>query len=64
MEISDRVAAVELHVGEIQDHGQPRFAIDDGVRWHWTDDEAERRDAARSARAPSWLRARRIACRL
>jgi hypothetical protein len=44
MEISDRVAAVALHVDEIHDHREPRFAIDEGVRWHWTDDEAERRD--------------------
>ena len=44
MGISDRLAAVALRVDEIQDHRQPRFAIDDGVRWHWTDDEAERRD--------------------
>jgi hypothetical protein len=44
MEISDSVAAVALHVDEIQDHRQPRFAIDEGVRWHWTDDEAEQRD--------------------
>jgi flavin reductase (DIM6/NTAB) family NADH-FMN oxidoreductase RutF len=45
MTISDRVAAVALDVRRIQDHGQPRFAIDDGVRWRWTDPEAERRDA-------------------
>jgi hypothetical protein len=44
MEVSDVVAAVALRVDEIQDHRQPRFAIDDGVRWHWTDDEAQRRD--------------------
>jgi hypothetical protein len=44
MEVSELVAAVALHVDEIQDHRQPRFAIDDGVRWHWTDDEAQRRD--------------------
>lgn len=43
--ISDRVCAVELRVEELQDHGQPRFAMDAGVQWHWTDDEAERRDA-------------------
>ena len=44
MEISDRMAVVALQVEEIQDHRQPRFAIDDGVRWHWTDDQAERLD--------------------
>ncbi len=43
--ISDRVCAVALDVDEIQDHGQPRFAIEEGVRWRWTDPEAERRDA-------------------
>jgi hypothetical protein len=46
MAVSDRVAAVALDVEEIQDHGQPRFAIEDGVRWHWTDDDARATDAA------------------
>jgi len=41
----DRVAAVVLEVQHIQDHGQPRFEIEDGVRWRWTDPEAEQRDA-------------------
>jgi len=45
MAVSDRVAAVVLHVEAIQDHRQPRFRIDEGVRWHWTDAEAQRRDA-------------------
>ena len=45
MEISDKVAALAIDVDEIQDHDQPRFEIEGGVRWHWTDDEAERRDA-------------------
>ena len=45
MEVSDRVAAIALDVERIQDHGQPRFAIDDGVRWRWTDPEAQERDA-------------------
>jgi hypothetical protein len=39
------VAAVRLDVHALQDHRNPRFAIDDGVRWHWTDDEARERDA-------------------
>jgi hypothetical protein len=43
---AEGVAAVALEVEEIQDHGQPSFVIVDGVRWHWTDPEAERRDAA------------------
>lgn len=42
--ISDRVCAVAIDVTEIQDHDQPRFAIEDGVRWRWTDDEAAARD--------------------
>jgi hypothetical protein len=40
------VAAVALDVHEVRPHGDPRFAIDDGVRWHWTDYEAAARDAA------------------
>jgi flavin reductase (DIM6/NTAB) family NADH-FMN oxidoreductase RutF len=44
MVVSDRVAAVRIDVEAIQDHGQDRFEIDDGVRWRWTDPEAERRD--------------------
>ncbi len=43
--ISDRIAVVALDVRRIQDHGQPRFVVDDGVRWRWTDPEAEARDA-------------------
>jgi hypothetical protein len=43
---SDAVAAVRLDVDALQDHLQPRFAIDDGVRWHWTDPEAQQRDGA------------------
>jgi flavin reductase (DIM6/NTAB) family NADH-FMN oxidoreductase RutF len=42
---SDRVAFVRLDVEAVQDHGQPTFALDEGVRWHWTDDDAEAGDA-------------------
>ena len=45
MAISDRVAAVAVDVERIQDHGQPRFEVQAGVRWRWTDAEAEARDA-------------------
>jgi hypothetical protein len=45
MAVSDRVAAVRIDVDAIQDHGQDQFEIDDAVRWHWTDPEAEQRDA-------------------
>jgi hypothetical protein len=41
---SDRVAAVRIDVEAIQDHRQDRFEIDAGVRWHWTDADAERQD--------------------
>jgi hypothetical protein len=44
MEVSDSVAAVALDVEAIQDHTQPRFAIEAPVRWRWTDDEARERD--------------------
>jgi len=42
----ERVAAVRLEVESIQDHRQPTFAIEDGVRWRWTDAGAEQADAA------------------
>lgn len=45
MTVSDRVAALALDVVRLQDHGQPRFVIEEGVRWRWADPEAERRDA-------------------
>jgi hypothetical protein len=38
------VAAVGLTVEHVQDHGQPRFEIEAGVRWRWTDPEAARQD--------------------
>jgi hypothetical protein len=44
-DLNDAVAAVRLDVEEIQDHGQPTFAIDAGVQWRWLDDEARERDA-------------------
>ena len=37
--------AIRLDVEAVDDHGQPTFAIDAGVSWRWTDEEAERRDA-------------------
>jgi hypothetical protein len=43
--LSDQVVAVRLDVDAIQDHEQPTFAIDEGVRWRWVDDEARERDA-------------------
>ena len=43
--IAEGVVAVRIDVEEIQDHDDPRFTIDEGVRWRWTDPEADRRDA-------------------
>jgi hypothetical protein len=41
----DGVAAVEVEVDDVQDHDRPTFAIESGVRWRWTEPDAERRDA-------------------
>jgi Pyridoxamine 5'-phosphate oxidase len=41
----ESVVAVEIEVDDVQDHDRPTFAIESGVRWHWTDPEAQRRDA-------------------
>jgi hypothetical protein len=45
-EVAEGVLAVALDVEAIQDHMQPRFAIDAGVAWRWTDVEARERDGA------------------
>ena len=37
--------AVRIDVEAVDDHDQPTFAIHEGVRWEWTDADAERRDA-------------------
>ena len=37
--------AVRLAIEAVDDHSQPTFAIEEGVRWRWTDADAERRDA-------------------
>jgi hypothetical protein len=43
-EFVEGVVAVALFVDAIQDHMLPRFAIEAGVAWRWTDDEARERD--------------------
>jgi hypothetical protein len=43
--VADGVVAIEIAVEHVQDHDRPTFAIESGVRWHWTDPDAERRDA-------------------
>ena len=45
VEQDDRVAYLRLDVDDVQDHDQPTFELDDGVRWHWTDDGAQEGDA-------------------
>jgi Pyridoxamine 5'-phosphate oxidase len=45
MAVADNVTAVRIDVEAIQDHGQDSFEIDAGVLWHWTDAQAEQRDA-------------------
>jgi hypothetical protein len=37
--------ALRIAVEAVDDHAQPTFAIAEGVRWEWTDADAERRDA-------------------
>ena len=44
--LSEGLAAVRVAVESVQDHADPRFAIEAGVRWRWTDAEAAARDAA------------------
>jgi hypothetical protein len=41
----DGVVAVEIDVERVQDHDRPTFEIESGVRWRWTDADADRRDA-------------------
>jgi hypothetical protein len=43
-ELPSGVLAVRLDVDDVQDHTQPTFVVEDGVRWRWTDPDAERRD--------------------
>jgi hypothetical protein len=46
MACNDRVVALRLDAVRVQDHMQPRFSVDAGVAWHWTNDEAREMDAA------------------
>jgi hypothetical protein len=43
-DVVEGVVAVALEVEAIQDHMQPRFAIEAGVAWRWTDGAAGERD--------------------
>lgn len=46
---AQRVVAVTVLVARIQDHDHPTFALDDGPRWRWTDEDAREADAATRA---------------
>ena len=50
VEETDRLAFLRLDVESVKDHDQPTFEIEDGVRWRWTDDDAEAADAEVRAR--------------
>jgi nitroimidazol reductase NimA-like FMN-containing flavoprotein (pyridoxamine 5'-phosphate oxidase superfamily) len=45
-ELPEHVVALRMDVERVQDHAQPTFEILEGVRWRWTDADAERTDAA------------------
>lgn len=55
------VVAVEIEVDDVQDHDRPTFAIESGVRWRWSDAEAERRDREVHAALARLARARELA---
>jgi hypothetical protein len=38
------VVAVEIASESMQDHMRPNFELSSGVRWRWTDSEAQARD--------------------
>lgn len=44
--LPEHVVALRMDVERVQDHAQPTFEILEGIRWRWTDAEAERTDAA------------------
>jgi hypothetical protein len=44
-EDANGIAAVRIEVEHIADHNRPTYEIEDGVRWRWTDDGEQRRDA-------------------
>jgi hypothetical protein len=43
---AEAVAAVAIEVDDVRSHADPRFAIEAGVAWRWTDPAAAERDAA------------------
>ena len=45
-DVPENVVALRMDVERVQDHAQPTFEILEGVRWRWTDADAQRTDAA------------------
>jgi len=45
VDADDRISYLRLEVESVEDHDQPTFSLDEGVRWHWTDERAEAGDA-------------------
>jgi hypothetical protein len=45
IEATGAIVGVRIEVDEIADHNRPTYTIDDGIQWHWTDAEDERRNA-------------------
>lgn len=45
-DVAENVVALRMDVERVQDHAQPTFEILEGVRWRWTDADAQRTDAA------------------
>lgn len=43
--LTNGTVAVEVTVQAVHDHDRPTFAIEAGVRWRWTDDQAAAGDA-------------------
>ncbi|HET9103219.1 MAG TPA: pyridoxamine 5'-phosphate oxidase family protein [Solirubrobacteraceae bacterium] len=42
--LTDGTVGVEVTVEVVRDHDRPTFAIQSGVGWRWTDEQAARRD--------------------
>jgi hypothetical protein len=38
--LTEHVVAVAVEVEQVHDHLRPTFALDGGVSWHWTDEDA------------------------
>jgi hypothetical protein len=44
--VSEGVSGVEVTIEALDDHLRPTFEVEAGVRWSWTDAEAQDRDDA------------------